>query len=69
MIYKVIVEEKDPDTMEEINHINNKWAFNTENWCDKYEFEEYPKLNNYILKENIDLLNTGAADYIIFKLE
>ena len=68
-IYKVIQCLKDPDTMEEINKITGLDAFRECNWCDYYVFDLKPELLGYITKEEWQLLLTGQADYIAFRLD
>lgn len=69
IIDKVIVSLQELDTMEEINKITGLNVFDTDNWCDLSQFEQYPKLRKYITKEELKALKDKKADYIAFRLD
>ena len=69
MINKVITSFQDVDNMEKINKITGLDPFNTDNWCDLSEFEEYKELKDFITEEEYNALKNGETDYIAFRLE
>ena len=69
MIDKVITSRQKPDDMEVINDITGLEFWNTDNWCDKGEFEEYPELEQFVEKEELNALKEGKADYIAFRID
>lgn len=69
LINKVITSRQEPDDMETINEITGINVFDTDNWCDLGEFEEYPELRKYIEDEEYQALKDGKADYIAFRID
>ena len=69
MIDKVITSRQKPDDMEEINDITGLEFWNTDNWCDLGEFEEYPELEQFVEKDELNALKEGNADYIAFRID
>lgn len=69
MISRVITSLQDPDNMEKINTITGLNAFDTDNWCDLSQFEQYPKLKRYITKEELKVLKEEKAEYIAFRID
>ena len=69
MIDKVITSRQKPDDMEVINDITGLEFWNTDNWCDLGEFEEYPELEQFVEKEELNALKDGKADYIAFRID
>ena len=70
MIDKVITSRQKPDDMEKINEITGlELWMNADNWCDKGEFEEYPELEQFVEKEELNALKEGKADYIAFRID
>ena len=55
--------------MEKINTITGLNAFDTDNWCDLSQFEQYPKLKRYITKEELKVLKEEKAEYIAFRID
>ena len=64
IINKVITSTQEPDNMERINTITGLNIFDTDNWCDLSQFEQYPKLRKYITNEELKALKEGKAEYI-----
>lgn len=69
VIFKVIPSYKDWEELEKINKIIGGEPFDTEHWCDKYEFEEKPDLKNFIEEEEFQAIQDGTADYVAFRLD
>ena len=69
MIDKVITSRQKPDDMEVINDITGLEFWNTDNWCDLGEFEEYPELEQFVEKDELNALKDGKADYIAFRID
>ncbi len=69
IINKVITSLQNPDNMEKINTITGLNVFDTDNWCDFSQFEQYPKLRRYITKEELKALKERKADYIAFRID
>ncbi len=69
MIDRVITSRQKPDDMEVINDITGLEFWNTDNWCDLGEFEEYPELEQFVETEELNALKDGKADYIAFRID
>lgn len=68
-IYKVIQSLQDVDDMEKINRITGLDDFETDNWCDFGEFEEYPELKQFVTEEEYNALKNENADYVAFRID
>lgn len=69
IIDKVIVSLQELDNMEKINTITGLNVFDTDNWCDLSQFEQYSKLKKYITEEELKALKDKSADYIAFRID
>ena len=67
-IYRVIQSLQDFEDMEEINFITGINQFETDNWCDLSEFEDYPQLCKFVENDAIEALKNNECDYIIFRI-
>ena len=69
VINRVIPSFQDVEDMEKINKMTGLYEFETDNWCDKEQFELHPELKKYISEEEFEQLKNGNADYIAFRLD
>lgn len=69
IISRVITSLQDPDNMEKINTMTGLNIFDTDNWCDLSQFEQYPKLRKYITNEELKALKERKVDYIAFRID
>jgi len=69
IIDKVITSLQEPNNMEIINTITGLNVFDTDNWCDLSQFEQYPKLKKYITTKELKALKEGKADYVAFRID
>ena len=64
-IFKVIPSYKEWEEMEEIG----VEPFDTDNWCDKDQFELHPELRNFVTEEEFEAIKNGQTDYIAFRID
>lgn len=65
----ITVQYLDPDQMEEVNTITGISPFKEVNFVDKYTFEDYPQLKQYVDQERLEVLMSYLVDYIMFRLD
>lgn len=66
---KVKVVYLDPELMGMLNLQTGIDEFETDNWCDKSEFERVPSINEFITEEQKEAIRNGEIDYIAFRID
>jgi len=66
---KVVKVYLDPELMEMLNKQTGIDEFETDNWCDKHEFEKVPSIYEFITEEQKQAITNDEIDYIVFRID
>lgn len=68
-IDRVITKRLKPEKMQEVNKITQIDIFASDNWCNKWQFDETPQLAEFVTTAELFAIQNNNADYIAIRLD